>query len=571
MSLIGSYSFLGRLEEAKQLWNSKQSTLSPEERSRARFAMAVAHTRISKFKFARTLLKESLDCETASKLPDVYQGIAVYHFYLGKFDKAALQAKKALRLALETGDNYMHAFSIDLYGHSLVQIGKRSAGLRKLAEAKALSNRKTTPDIFTTAKLLYEAESGHRPSTIVSELESAIAIAASDDSYTRANLTLELARQLTLRGDWLKARLVLDGISNVIYGFENRRQESILQLRLAELAYRQGDFSGAQHFTQAARRWLNKISDRAYEVRVLGLEIKIDRKLSGRLPAVDALQRLQELANESPYSINARIFARATNERFTSVSPGEDPLGDLLDHANQLSKTDTTQAAQHLLNEGYLGLWPEAMNLTPGASSLVVMENGSWVASRKDGVFYSKPPLSKQNFSLLKCLSNGLADKEQLTKIVWGYDYDPLRHDSMIYTALAALRKALGPIGHWVETRDDGWTLHDRGFAVSFVNKSGENVAAKNVTNDMRDAASDEFDEAQLNWRQIKALNAGLSKKRTNEPWTVPDYKDVFHVSTMTAWRDLDGLAKTGYLKRIGKGRATVYLPLSQSLLKENL
>ncbi|RYZ67080.1 MAG: hypothetical protein EOP05_18215, partial [Proteobacteria bacterium] len=206
MALIGSYSFLGRLEEARQLWNSQNARLSPEEKSRARFALAVAHTRISKFKFARLLLKESLACKVAARLPDVYQGIAVYHFYLGNFGKAALQAKKALGLALDLGDTYMHAFAIDLYGHSLVQTGKRSAGLRKLAEAKQLSKRTTAPDPFTTAKLLYEAESGHRSASIVTELEEAIALSASEDSYTRANLTLELSRQLTLRGEWLRAK-----------------------------------------------------------------------------------------------------------------------------------------------------------------------------------------------------------------------------------------------------------------------------------------------------------------------------------------------------------------------------
>ena len=59
---------------------------------------------------------------------------------------------------------------------------------------------------------------------------------------------LELARQLTLRGEYARARALLNSESSKIYAFGNRRQELVLQLRLGELALRQGDIFAAEHF-----------------------------------------------------------------------------------------------------------------------------------------------------------------------------------------------------------------------------------------------------------------------------------------------------------------------------------
>jgi tetratricopeptide (TPR) repeat protein len=552
MALICSYCFLGRLDEAKHLWNLKSLSLNEAERSRARFALAVAHTRISKFKGARFWLKESLANEESASLPDVYQGLAVYHYYLGNFEKAALNAQKALSLALKLGDRYMHAFAVDLYGHALVQTGKRAAGLQKLSQAQELAKRSDSSSPFTTAKLLYEAEAGLRPASIVSELEKLISNSSAEDSYTRANLTLELARQLTLRGQWQEARNLLDGVSAVIYGFQNRRQEALLQLRLAELSYRQGDAASALHFTQAARRCLNRIADRAYEVRVLGLEIKIESKLLGKSALPEALSRLKELSLANPRSISGRIYARTAGSKKVSFPPGEDALGDVLDSISEAGPSV-------LLKSGYIGLWPEFASIHPGSSALVILENGQWLSIRREGVALSEK-LSKRNFLLLKALSEGIAGKDALARKVWGYEYEA-RHDSMIYTALATLRKALGPVGYWVETHDEGWSLGDRGTPVHFVNNSGETVNEKSSRSVLTTEVSALSHDPSLNWRQIKALG----RKSSQSPWTVPDYKEAFDVSTMTAWRDLDGLAKVGYLQRIGRGRATVYLPLTPS------
>jgi Tfp pilus assembly protein PilF len=546
-ALIGSLAFLGRLEEAVEIWNLKSKGLLPNERSRARFALALAFTRVSKFKSARAWLKGSLDEEACREHADVYQGLAVYHYYLGNFEKAALNARRALNLAIKLSDSYIHAFAIDLYGHSLVQTGKRSVGLAKLAQAQDLAKKKGASDPYTPARLAYEAEAGLRASTIVTELEEQIANLRTEDTYTKANLILELSRQLTLRGDWAKARTLLDSVSSLVYAFQNRRQEALLQLRLAELAYRQGDASAATHFLQAARRCLHRIADSVYETRVLGLEHKIERRLLGREPSAESLARLAALSDPSSASINTRIALRTKLVTLQSpIHPGEDPLGDLLDRVAK----NPGENASELLSVGYFGLWPEAAGLKLGDSALVILDNLQWVAVSREGVHASENELSQMSYKILRLLSRGTVGKDQLVKEAWGYEYDPLRHDPMIYTALASLRKGLGTVGYWIETQDEGWALRNRGQLVTFSDREAIDLELPAIVRTTDDAHSD------LNWRQMKAM----SKSKPKEPWTVPLYKDVFKVSTMTAWRDLDLLAKSGYLTRIGRGRATVYL-----------
>ncbi len=519
-ALIGSLAFLGRLEEASEIWKLRSQNLTMAQKSRARFAMALAFTRISRFKAAKRWLQESL-AESKSQA-DTFQGLAVYHYYLGNFEKAALNARRALNLAMSSRDTYIHAFAIDLYGHSLVQTGRRSAGLEKLRQARELASGSADP--FTPAILVYEAEAGLRSATIIAELEAQIADLRTEDTYTKANLILELSRQLTLRGQWSRARAELDRVSPLIYGFQNRRQETVLQLRLAELSYRQGDLTNAMHFVQASRR----IADSVYSERVVGLEAK----LRGTPIQGDA---------KPGRSLSARIRARANGQLVASA--GDDPLGDLLDRVS----VNPRYAADELLKAGYLGLWPQAMGLKAGQSTLVVLDDLRWVAVSRDGVHASQDPLTPISYKLLKLIGQTTATKERIVESVWGYEYEPQRHDSMIYSALAALRKTLGESHHWVETQDEGWALRNRGSSVTFVDRESAPIERPILVSD---------ESSELNWRQLKAM----TRVKSREPWTVPRYKNMFEVSTMTAWRDLDLLAKAGYLTRIGRGRATVYL-----------
>ncbi len=570
MALVASLGFLGRIEEAKSVWEFRHTDFGGAERARARFAIAAALTRISRFKEARRWLKSNLNDNEAIKFADPQQGVALYYYYLGQFDKASSRARKALGLALKTNDSYMRILATDLYGHALVQTGRRSAGLRHLEQARTLAARRSHADSFNASRLIYESEMGLRPHVIVHEIEHLLSSTASENSYTRANLVLELARQLTLRGQFKRARELLDRESHFIYSFENRRQEATLQLRLAEISYRQGDAANATHFLKAARRCLNRIADRVFEIRILGLEHKVNQRLLKSELSAESTARLIELSEKHPSPMNSKILSRNQITKAPLDPRVEDPLGDLLDRANQNQES----AVRELLENGYLGLWPETQGFVPGFETLALFPSGQWIAMTRDEVIKSQTPLSALSIKILLRLSTSLAGKEALMKDVWRLNYDPLRHDSVIYAALATLRKTLGPAARWIETLDEGWALSApltrvqgvRANVSAVSNEKMSEVATESLRqtapNDRgEDLASSDYNDS-LNFRQQKALyELKLTKASSSrEMWTVPDYKKFFHVSTMTAWRDLDGLTDSGYLKRIGRGRATVYV-----------
>jgi len=550
MALIGSLAFLGRIEEAVELWKLKRNGLAPALRARVRLTIGLALTRVTRFKAAREYLNENARDPECAACPDVYQGIGGFYYYLGKFEKASVFAKRALRLALENNDDYIRLLATDLLAHVLCETGRRSAGLRLLNQARELQKSKGASDLFSSEYLYYEAQAGARPESIVDELREFLAAGVGELSYARANIILELARQLTLRGRWDEARNILNAEAANIYAHENRRQEVTLQLRLAEIACRQGDGAGAVHFLKAARRRINKIGDRIFELRILGLEHKVERQCFRREPDAASLRRLRVLSSEISHPINARVLNRIAGRLREPVSAGEDPLGDLLD----LVARDPRRGGVELLKLGYLGLWPQAKGLRPGEERLFIVESGHWIAVRKAGVVRGSQPLSQTSRKIIQAMSRGLINKESLLRAVWGYDYDPLRHDSMIYAALAALRKSLGPAANWIRTHDMGWSLGPTEISglIGTIAEIAERGPAPVPAPRGQFATIED-----LNWRQFKAL----SDLSPGEFWTAPLYGAAFSVSLMTAWRDLDNLVKKGYLLRSGHGRLTRYLP----------
>jgi tetratricopeptide (TPR) repeat protein len=565
MALIGSLAFLGRLDEALAFWNVSRDRLTPLLRARARFAIGLAFTRVSKFKSAREFFSENSKDRECRGCADIYQGIGIFYYYRGQFKKTAIYARKSLRLALENGDNFIHALAIDLLGHTLCQSGRRSVGTRLLSQGQKQAGVSGEHDTLSAERLFYEAQAGMRPEAIVAEIRDMIATRGANNSYTRANLILELARQMTLRGEWAEARKLLNDEAANIYAFENRRQETTLQLRLAELSYRQGDGPGAMHILQGARRCVDIICDRSFEIRVLGLEAKVEKNLFGHEPSTNQQARLRELSREFPNSTNTRIVNRTRGKIEKILPDGEDPLGDLLD----LVSRDPSLGANELLKRGYLGLWPEAAGIRPGEERMIIFESGHWLGLRKSGVVKSVSALSQTSRKMLQALSLGVQNKERLLKNVWGYHYDPLRHDAMIYAALTALRKSLGEMTLWIETHDNGWSLG----ACIFIGGAGHRAAPPESielaeSGDKVESLAPMFEKIvhfaeerhlDLNWRQIKALNELMDNERKVAWWTAPVYRTEFNVSLMTAWRDLDELVKKKYLVRVGRGRLTSY------------
>ncbi|MES3037351.1 MAG: hypothetical protein V4736_05530 [Bdellovibrionota bacterium] len=554
-ALIGAHAFLGNLEEAVDLWEIHNQQLNEIQKTRCRFCLGVAATRVSKLKWARRQFRTNYAQAKDDSLAYAYQGIAFYLYFVGRFSRAKMWVRKALKASLASGDGYIRFLATDLLGHCTVQLGSRAEGLHLLEEAKKLAEvhgNLNFAHAFASSSLIYAAEAGWRPDTMSAELEETLRDLDVQDSYTRNNLVLELSRQWTLRGKWKQARELLDRESSGIYAFGNRRQEFVLQMRLAEIAYRQGDKFAVSHFLQSGRRCLNKISDRAFEIRQLGLELKF-RKLYGG-STKDIEKQLYQLSEEHSSRINDQIMFRLGGGKNPRTSASEDPIY----HLYLQAKENPKRAAEKALEIGYLSLWTEFQGLKPGSSFFHVLEDGtSVVVGSVSQVVYRPKALTHQYLKIIQALKNGQGTKEDLINKVWGYEYDPARHDSSVYSSIAKLRKILEPQSEWIKTTDTGWELYPE-VEWSLPKMAGAK-APKAIPQPM--LQMDPSDPVQLDWaknlnfRQIRAL-----RERPQEGfWSIKNYKQLFKVSTMTAFRDLTGLLEGKFLIQSGRGRATRY------------
>jgi DNA-binding winged helix-turn-helix (wHTH) protein len=187
-----------------------------------------------------------------------------------------------------------------------------------------------------------------------------------------------------------------------------------------------------------------------------------------------------------------------------------------------------------------------------GAKAILVgSPEAAVVLVDEDGVAPLMEGTGTLTLKLIKQLSGDFVDKQELIEKVWGYRYDPLRHDSLVYGALSSLRRLLGERGTWLENSEKGWRFLP-GLIWMDLRETAQEVRNEEAFANL--VASPATDELSL--RQQKAM----AEIRRREQWVIRAYRSFFHVSTMTAFRDLDDLEKKGYLRRMGKGRATCYV-----------
>ena len=146
-------------------------------------------------------------------------------------------------------------------------------------------------------------------------------------------------------------------------------------------------------------------------------------------------------------------------------------------------------------------------------------------------------------------LESGVKSKKELVESIWGYDYDPVIHDPMIYTQMTRLRKFFGPFAHLIILTEEGYALDS---SVEIFKNSPDLPETKELETFKVENLPSYSD---LNYRQIQIL----SYLKENSFVDIQIYKQIFSVSNITASRDLSQLASKGFVQRVGKGRATKY------------
>src|SRR5262249_21942253 len=118
-------------------------------------------------------------------------------------------------------------------------------------------------------------------------------------------------------------------------------------------------------------------------------------------------------------------------------------------------------AIPDILTSGYLSLLYRCLPLRPGESALYfdLVPDSVLIVDKGELEFVPKglSPILK---GFVRQVQRGDASKEELIEKLWGYRYDPLRHDSLIYQTVSRLRQLLGTHGRWIEATERGYRLN---------------------------------------------------------------------------------------------------------------
>lgn len=548
--IIGALSFLGKVLEAEELYRSRHSEFSDQEKAAAIFYLGVGVMRKAKYQKARTFFKMNQDLYHKHDDPNIsfysYQGIAFYLYYTGRILRSRRYATKAFRRAVQAQDSQLKVLAQDQLAHSLIQSGRIYEGLELLREAHFLSLELDNVAFAAATKvsaLLYEAEYGHRRESMLQELKDLLAEVNAQDTYSKSNIALELSRQLLLRGAWLEAEQILNSQAHFIFATQNRRQEITLNLRWADLAFQRGQFVLAWQYLRNARLRLDTQSGRALEIQILSLELKIleeHESVENEKTAAETKNKLLQLSRSFGRNRDRNMLVRRKLIDPTLAS-GEDHIHAILSDIQE--RPDTS--VQLVTESGYLSWFYKCVPLKRGQNYIALgLVRNHLVLFSSDGV--QAHPLADFSQRILEALRHGFITKQELVERVWGYRYHPLRHDSLVYAAMSTLRKNLGTKNAWLQSLDSGYKLIDNVIIYNAV--AARQAASLPVT--LRPAV-----DADLNYRQLQVLDYLQGHRFIS----AREYKELFQTTGITASRDLASLYDKKYVVRVGHGRSTRY------------
>lgn len=555
-AVIGSLSFLGKLQEAETLFSEKETKLSDEELVASRFYLGVGYSRQSAYAKGREYFVQNLKEFRKNKNPliqfYVFQGIGFFRYLQCRYSSASRWAMRSLVASNRSRFTYGRYLASDLLGYNHVLSGKISEGLKNLEDSKNLAAKLGTgswQEAAEVAILCYEAQFGMKPKTILKEIDALLKKLSQDLSYLRSSLLLEKARQLTLRGKLIESDEVLNQAFKIVYASKHKRHGVLLNLRLAENKFLRKDYYGAFNLIRNLKVELDAEVDQQLLISLLGME----KKLCAQLDLPFSERELNSLTLKSGTGIAKRIQRR--NGGITSTSR-EDFIGDWVEEV----KNSENANVDEVIESGYLGILFPLVPRYETANTLVEGLSDSWYLKLEKGnLSVLKKTHSPQLTQLLQILSQGEISKASLVKQLWGYEYHPLRHDPILYRAIGRLREYLGEKNHWIQATEKGYSL-SADFSVTFVNSKQQTKVSKERIEQYLEQ------KEPLNHRQIKILQY-LKKK---DFVSIKEVQRLFHVSPITASRDLSQLYSLGKVARVGRARATHYCLPSNKELKMN-
>lgn len=554
---MGGLYFLGDHKKLRALYQIHHAQLSIDQKVLAQFHLGLSFTATSDYKRAKRFFKNNLLISKTNVLSNfnsyfVFQGLSFFSYFFSKHQKSQSYAQKAYKCILQENHPFLEVLNLEIQGYNEFHLGLISSGFMHLEKALKISNDNNLKDFgvpIEYAILNFKCEfspSFHEHLDLLLP-----AIEKKDiDIVSKVGLVLSIAKAYFYSGQYKKAHAYLTQNFIAIYSSQNKRLLSESNMLLAKMLLHKSQPHEALAIVNTIQNNLNPVVDKKLILSLLQIQLHILDFLN--MPSGDLKIQIEKINTEINSYTNQRRQLR-DQSKTSEFSFGEDLMGDLLD---EIKFNCTDQTLEKILNHKAYHLLFRALKLDPQKNYILQhpASNSTYIITQ-DEIFCSTSAISKTLFKMLNELKNK-PSKEALIKNVWGYQYDPLRHDSLIYTSLARLRNILGPASHWIINDEEHYFINaEIGFLSTKIKTDQKSLNPSLQQPEATNTASSYLD-LNLNLRQIEFLNENL--KAIN----VENYAQKWKVTTMTALRDLKQLCELGYLKRLGRARATQYYRL---------
>lgn len=549
--ILGSMCLLGKIDEAKLL--SKNKKLDCEHY----FFLALAYIRISDFETAKIYIRKLNKVPTKNKFFK-YQIMAIYAYYQSRYKCCLNIVKRSRAESISLENSFWKILAIDLLGHTHVMMGEVHKGIYLLEEAHDLAlslNNKAFREATQVSILNYQSQYTSDPQALILKIERKLKSIARQDNYSEGSLTLSLAHLHMLVGHMEKAQKMLLHSQKIIFSSSNPRQKCKWFFEKGYFHYLEGKYDLTLDLLNEAGQLINHEFEIGLSLKILGLKRTLFSILNKETKEIDQVLINLTLKIGDPQAMNKLARLKLLPKEQT-----EDPLQSMFDDFF------TNNNYSSLLDSGYFGvLRTQLINKSEHSQQSFFItdlwKNGLLIITPKL-IYVKKTGVSTLlvNALLVLTLKKSIS-KEDLVQKIWGYQYDPIRHDTLLYGLIHRLREILGPLEKSLVGEN-----HHYFFTHSFKHLELNPHQPKSTSESTRKSTKEKLEpveklqvgfQKEVNWniRQHRVLNLMSS----GQSFSVSEYAKLFNVTTMTALRDLRELHKAHKVKVYGKARATTY------------
>ena len=539
--VLGALCLLGKLDEAL-LISKKRKLVSADY-----FFLITVATRNGEYQLVKKWFIELSKKSTLNEENKFfyYQAMAFYAFYKCRYKTCLTIVKRSRDASLSLSESFWKILSLDLLGHTYIETGDVYKGISHLEEAHNLASilgNKTFQQATKISIINYQAHFTDNPKKHLQLIDKRLRTIAKNDNYSEGSLLLSSAHLYLLTGQMAQADKALIKSQKIIFSASTSRHKSMWLFERAYYYYLEGSYDLALNFLLESEDLCNlEINKKAY-MKILGLRRNIYTLLNKNTDQLDKLLIQLALFVGDPVAINK--LARLNLLTFEVT---EDPLQHFFDQINSL---DWMQSIPQLIDSGYYALLKDKFNDKKKSYIVTGLWKKGFLILHPNYVYVKEQGVSDLLTKVLIALSSKKSvSKEEIVKVAWGYEYDPIRHDTSIYTLIHRLRNILGPIQKDLIGENHSYQLaHNFKHMDLSITTTSESPINELLQSDFKSGPK-------WNIRQHKAL--GMIK--SGRTFKVSEYALEFKISVITALRDLSELKNANLINVYGKARATTY------------